>query len=290
MNLQTLIFQLLNGLVWGLILALIALGLTLIFGILSVINIAHAALYMLGAVLAWEIIQYTGSFWAAMVIAPLLVGLVSVAIERVVLRPISDNFVLSILATLGMLFITQDAVLATFGGDLQRISSPIGGTFPVFGLQYPYYRLFVAGVSIATMLVVWVFLNRTKYGLWIRAVKQDPELATAMGIPVSLVYMSTVALGGILAGLSGVLAGPIVAIEYQMGLKILALSFIIVVVGGFGSIMGSIVVAILIGCLDGVFTTFFPATEARIMTLVLVSLILLLRPDGIFRARREGVV
>lgn len=161
---------------------------------------------------------------------------------------------------------------------------------PVFGLQYPYYRLFVAGISIATMLAVWAFLNRTKYGLWIRAVKQDPELATAMGIPVSFVYMSTVALGGILAGLSGVLAGPIVAIEYQMGLKILALSFIIVVVGGFGSIMGSIVVAVLIGCLDGIFTTFFPASEARIMTLVLVSLILLLRPEGIFRARSEGAI
>jgi branched-chain amino acid transport system permease protein len=140
------------------------------------------------------------------------------------------------------------------------------------------------------MLVVWVFLNRTKYGLWIRAVKQDPQIATAMGIPVSIVYMSTVALGGILAGLSGVLAGPIVAIEYQMGLKILAYSFIIVVVGGFGSIMGSIVVAIVIGCLDGVFTTYFPASEARIMTLVLVSLILLLRPEGIFRARRETVI
>ena len=215
MNLQTLIFQLLNGLVWGLILALITLGLTLIFGILSIINIAHAALYMLGAVLAWEVIQYTGSFWAAMVIAPLLVGLVSVAIERVILRPISGNFVLSILATLGMLFIIQDTVLATFGGGLQRIANPIRGTMSIFGLHYPYYRLFVAGVSISTMLVVWVFLNRTKYGLWIRAVKQDPQIATAMGIPVSIVYMSTVALGGILAGLSGVLAGPIVAIEYQ---------------------------------------------------------------------------
>jgi branched-chain amino acid transport system permease protein len=245
---------------------------------------------MLGAVLAWEVIQYTGSFWAAMVIAPLLVGLVSVAIERVVLRPISGNFVLSILATLGMLFIIQDTVLATFGGGLQRIANPISGTMRIFGLHYPYYRLFVAGVSISTMLVVWVFLNRTKYGLWIRAVKQDPQIAIAMGIPVSIVYMSTVALGGILAGLSGVLAGPIVAIEYQMGLKILAYSFIIVVVGGFGSIMGSIVVAIIIGCLDGVFTTYFPASEARIMTLVLVSLILLLRPEGIFQARREAVI
>jgi branched-chain amino acid transport system permease protein len=289
MDLQTLIFQLLNGLIWGLILALITLGLTLIFGILNVVNIAHAALYMLGAVLAWEAIQYTGSFWAAIIIAPLLVGLVSVTIERIVLRPISGNFVLSIVATLGVLFIIQDTVLATFGGGLQRISSPIQGTISLLGLRYPYYRVFVAAVSIMTMLAVWLFLNRTKYGLWIRAVKQDPQIATAMGIPVSVVYMSTVALGGILAGLGGVLAGPIVAIEYQMGLKILAYSFIIVVVGGFGSIMGSIVVAILIGCMDGVFTTYFSASEARIMTLVLVSLILLLRPEGIFQASRRGL-
>jgi branched-chain amino acid transport system permease protein len=189
-----------------------------------------------------------------------------------------------------MLFIIQDGVLATFGGGLQRIATPIHGAVPVFGLYYPTYRLFVAGVSIATMLAVWLFLNRTKYGLWIRAVKQDPQIATAMGIPVSFVYMSTVALGGVLAGLSGVLAGPIVAIEYQMGLKILAYAFIIVVVGGFGSIMGSIVVAVLIGCLDGVFSVLFSASEARVVTLVLVSLILLIRPEGIFRPRQESVV
>lgn len=289
MMFEILVFQLMNGFVWGLILALIALGLTLIFGILTVINIAHAALYMLGAVIAWEIVQYTGSFWWALLIAPIAVGGISIAMERVVLRPIADNFILSILATLGMLFILQDSVLATFGGELQRLVPPIKGTFPVFRMQYPYYRLFVAGISVVTMLAVWAFLNRTKYGLWIRAVKQDPDIATAMGIPVSLVYMSTIALGGLLAGLSGVLAAPIVVIEYQMGLKILAFAFIIVVVGGFGSIMGSIVAAVLIGCLDGVFAAFFAASDARIMTLVLMSLILLWRPDGVFRKRREGV-
>src|SRR5690606_20211059 len=112
----------------------------------------------------------------------ILVGLVSVGIERVVLRPIRGDFILSILATLGMLFIIQDAVLATFGGGPQRIPSPINGVMPIFGLHYPYYRMFVAGVSIATMLLVWVFLNRTKYGLWIRAVKQDPQIASAMGV------------------------------------------------------------------------------------------------------------
>jgi branched-chain amino acid transport system permease protein len=289
MSAQTIIFQLMNGLVWGLILALITLGLTLIFGILSVINIAHAALYMLGAVIGWEIIQYTGSFWIALAVAPLLVGIVSIGIERVVLRPIADSFVLSILATLGLLFIIQDAVLMTFGGELQRIANPLRGTVSVFGLNYPIYRLFVAGISLVAMAAVWLFLNRTRYGLWIRAVKQDPQIATAMGIPVSLVYMATVALGGMLAGLSGVLAGPIVVVEYQMGLKILAYAFIIVVVGGFGSILGSIVVAILIGCLDGLFSALLGASEARIVTLVLVSALLLWRPDGIFRPRQEGL-
>jgi branched-chain amino acid transport system permease protein len=139
------------------------------------------------------------------------------------------------------------------------------------------------------MLAVWLFLNRTRYGLWIRAVKQDPQIAVAMGIPVSLVYMSTVGIGGILAGLGGVLAGPIVVVEYQMGLKILAYAFIIVVVGGFGSIPGSIAVAILISCLDGVFSAMFAASDARIMTLLLLSALLIWRPDGIFRSRREGV-
>lgn len=289
MPFEILIFQLLNGLVWGLILALIALGLTLIFGILTVINIAHAALYMLGAVIAWEVVHYTGSFWIALVIAPIAVGVISIAMERAVLRPISDNFVLSILATLGMLFILQDSVLATFGGELQRLAPPIHGAIPVFQLRYPNYRLFVAGISLATMFAVWAFLNRTKYGLWIRAVKQDPQIATAMGIPVSLVYMSTIGLGGLLAGLGGVLAAPIVVVEYQMGLKILATAFIIVVVGGFGSISGSVFAAVLIGCLNGVFATFLQASDARILTLVLMSLVLLRRPEGIFRRRREGI-
>lgn len=287
MTVELVIYQLMNGLIWGLILALIALGLSLIYGILNVINIAHAALYTLGAVVAWWIVRHTGNFWAALVLAPLFVAAVGVVMEVVVLRRIAGDFILSILATVGILMILQDSVLATFGGGLERIDTPIEGSFPVLGLRYPYYRLFVAGFSVIVILGFWIFLNRTRYGNWIRAVNQDSRMATAMGIPVPWVHLLTIALGGLFAGLGGVLAAPIVVIEYQMGLKILATTFIIVVVGGFGSIMGSVGAAILIGCLEGLLVAFLGSTEAKIATLLLMSLVVLWRPEGIFRRRLE---
>jgi len=289
MDLTTLVlFQVLNGLVWGLVIALIALGLALIFGIMEVINVAHGSLYMLGAVIAWYVLGATGSFAAAVLAAPIAVGVFAMAMERVVLRPIENEKVLTIIATTGVMLVLQHSVLATFGGGIQRIPSPTPGAVKVLGLHYPVYRFVVAGVSVATIALLWLFLTRTRYGLWLRSVRQDAKMATALGIPVGRVYMLAVGLGGVLAGLGGVLAAPIVVIQYQMGFDILATVFIVVVIGGFGSLFGAAAAAVLLGMLEGVITVFTTPTWARIVSLVVMGTILLARPEGIFRRRAIG--
>ena len=289
MDLTTLIlFQVLNGLVWGLVIALIALGLALIFGIMEVINVAHGSLYMLGAVIAWYVLGATESFAVAVLAAPIAVGVFAMAMERVVLRPIENEKVLTIIATTGVMLVLQHSVLATFGGGIQRIPSPTPGAVKVLGLHYPVYRFVVAGVSVATIALLWLFLTRTRYGLWLRSVRQDAKMATALGIPVGRVYMLAVGLGGVLAGLGGVLAAPIVVIQYQMGFDILATVFIVVVIGGFGSLFGTAATAVLLGMLEGVITVFTTPTWARIVSLVVMGTILLARPEGIFRRRAIG--
>jgi branched-chain amino acid transport system permease protein len=289
MDLPTLVlFQLLNGLVWGLVIALIALGLALIFGIMEVINVAHGSLYMLGAVLAWYVLGATGSFALAVLAAPVAVGALSMAMERVVLRPIENEKVLTIIATTGVMLVLQHSVLATFGGAVQRIASPTPGAVRILGLHYPVYRLVVAGASLAAIGLLWVFLTRTRYGLWLRSVRQDARMATALGIPVGRVYMLAMGLGGALAGLGGVLAAPIVVIQYQMGFDILATVFIVVVIGGFGSLFGAAFTAVLLGMLEGVIAVFTTPTWGRIVSLVIMGAILLARPEGIFRPRALG--
>lgn len=281
-----LLFQVLNGLVWGLVIALIALGLALIFGILEVINVAHGSLYMLGAVVGWYVLETTGSFWVALVAAPVAVGVLSMGIERVVLRPVESEKVLTIIATTGVLLILQHSVLATFGGGVQRIPSPVPGAVDVFGIRYPVYRLLVAAFSLCAIALLWLFLTRTRAGLWLRAVRQDARMATALGIPIARMYMLAVGVGGFLAALGGVLAAPIVVIQYQMGFDILATTFIVVVIGGFGSLFGAAAVAVLLGVLEGVTSVFTTPTWARIVSLVVMGSILLARPDGIFRRRQ----
>jgi branched-chain amino acid transport system permease protein len=279
-----LLFQVVNGVVWGLVIALIALGLALIFGILEVINVAHGSLYMLGAVLGWYVLETTGSFWVALAVAPVAVGVLSMAMERVILRPVENEKILTIIATTGILLILQHSVLATFGGGVQRIPNPVPGAVSLLGIRYPTYRLLVAAFSLCTIGLLWLFLTRTRWGLWLRAVRQDARMATALGIRISRVYMLAVGLGGFLAALGGVLAAPIVVIQYQMGFDILATTFIVVVIGGFGSLFGAAAVAVLLGVLEGVTSVFTTPTWARIVSLLVMSAILLARPEGIFRA------
>jgi branched-chain amino acid transport system permease protein len=272
----------LNGIVWGLIMALIALGLNMIFGLLHIINMAHGALYMLGAVVAWYLIEVTGSFWAALIIAPLCVGFVGLIIEKGLIRTIEDKPITTIICTFGIMLAIQHLVLILFGGSPRRISPPVTYRFPIFDLQYPLIRILIALISIATMIGLWIFLKKTKYGLWMRAVVQDREMAVGLGIPVSKVYMWTFVLGSALAAFSGILAAPIVSVEFMMGREVLIMAFIIVIVGGMGNLEGSVIAAIMISLIQGIGALFVAPSIATVFALAFMILVLLIRPQGLF--------
>jgi len=272
----------LNGIIWGMIMALIALGLNMIFGLLHIINMAHGVLYMLGAVVAWYFIDLTGNFWIALILAPVVVGAIGMAIERGLLRTIEDQPIITIICTFGIMLAVQHLVFMTFGGTPRRINIPIEGRFQLFELQYPLMRVVIAAISIGVMIALWFFLNKTKYGLWMRAVVQDREMAVALGIPVNQVYMWTFALGSALAAFSGVLAAPIVYVDFMMGREILIMAFIIVIVGGMGNLEGSVLAAMIISLIQGVGSLFVPPAMATVFSLAFMIIVLLFRPQGLF--------
>ena len=276
-----------NGLVWGLIVALIALGLSIIFGLLDVINVAHGDFFMVGAVLAWSMIQYVDNFWLAFFIVPIVGLLLGAALERIVMRPIVNSASLSIVAAFGLSLIIQESVRATFGATPKRILDPIGITIPILDVHYELYRLLAAGISVVAIAVFFLFLHKTKFGTWMRAVRQDREMAIAMGVPSNLVFMATFGLGTAMAMLGGVVAAPITSVEFRLGLDVLPLCFIAVIIGGLGNLPGTVAAAVLLCFSEGVITSFTEPTTARIISLVIMSIVLLLRPQGIF-ARSHG--
>jgi branched-chain amino acid transport system permease protein len=279
------VLHLLNGLVWGLILALMALGLNLIYGVLRIINVAHGALYMLGAVLGWSLTQI-GNFWLALALAPILVGLLGLLIERTVLRPVEARPVMTIIATFGLLLLIQHAVLFIFGGAPRPLPEPLHLNVSIMGFHYPGYRLFVASAALLALGGLWLLLHRTRLGLWLRAVAQSRELALSLGIPVPSVYLAVVGLGAALAALAGVLTAPIVSVSYQMGDEVLVAAFIVVVVGGLGSLEGSIIAALSLGLLEGLLALAASPLIAKVLALVAMGSILIIRPQGLFG--REG--
>jgi len=269
-----------NAISWGLTLALIALGLNLIFGLLNIVNISHGSLYMLGAFLGWYTIDLTGSFLLALLIAPLAVGLVGVAMERIALRPVEDDVSITVIATFGLAIALQYAVVLVFGPGTRTVDKPVSGVVK-FGVTFSRYRLVIAGVSLLIMAALYLFLTRTRYGMWMRGVRQDREVAAAMGVPTSWVYMLTFGLGAYFAAFAGVLLAPIVSVDYLMGMEILAIAFVVVMVGGLGSLAGVLIVSILFSLLENFGALFVPTMQARILALILLVSILVVRPEGI---------
>jgi branched-chain amino acid transport system permease protein len=273
---------LLNGLTWGLAVVLVALGLNLIFGLLEVVNMSHGALYMLGAVTAWFVVTATGSFLLALVVAPLAVGALGVVVERGVLRPVEDDLTTSLIATFGLMLVFEHVALLTFGPGTRPVAAPIQATVSVAGVSYPAYRLVLAGVSLLLVGLLYLFLRYTRHGLWMRGVRQDRETAAAMGVPTSRVYMLTFGLGAALAALAGVLLVPIVSANHLMGLDVLAVAFIVVIVGGLGSMRGVLVAGLGYALLENLASVAIPPVEARVLTLVVLVGFVLLRPEGLF--------
>ena len=282
-----LFLALLEGTVTAFVLAVTALGLSLVFGVMRIINIAHGEFFMLGAVLAWWFASLFGGmplagFVVAMIAAPLIVGGIAVAADWLILRRIDYHPESTIVATIGLLYIIQQLVLTFYGPDARPVSPPIyfRVDFPWFG--YSGYKLIVAGVSALLLASVWLVMSRTKFGLYMRATQQDREMAQAFGVPVRRVYAAVFALGAMLAATAGVLVVPIQQAHYLMGLDPLLLSFIVVIVGGLGSLVGTVVAAFVVGISDGVISVFFSPTLAKILATLLVALVLVFRPGGLF--------
>jgi branched-chain amino acid transport system permease protein len=279
------IIQTINGIVTGMILALIASGLTLIFGIMDVVNFAHGELFMLGAYVGVIIISTTGSFWLALVGAAFIVALLGAAMQIVALRPLIGRDPLNtILATFGISLVLQNYALWAFGPVARRIGEPITGQFTLFYLQYPWYRLLIAALSAAIIGGFWLYLKHGRFGVWIRATAQDRVMAQAMGIPVPLVYTGVFAIGAAMAAASGVLFAPMVGVNHTMGLDWVLKAFIVVVVGGMGNFGGSIAAAIFISLVEAYSTIWLDPSRAVIVSFVVLILTLLFRPTGLFVA------
>jgi branched-chain amino acid transport system permease protein len=279
----------LEGLVMAAVLALMALGLSLVFGVMRVVNVAHGEFFMLGAVLAWYFSTLaTGhpaiGFLLALVLSPLVVGAIAFAAERLVLRRIHYNPEATIVATIGLLYVLQQAALTFYGPDANPVVPPFNYRvlLPWFG--YSGYKLAVIGASVVLIALTWLVLTHTKVGLVMRATQYDRETAQAFGIPVDRVYAGVFALGAVLAAVAAVLIVPIQQAHYLMGTDPLLLSFIVVIIGGLGSLRGTVVAALLIGVSDGVISVFFSPTLAKMLATLLVAMVLVFRPQGLFGA------
>jgi branched-subunit amino acid ABC-type transport system permease component len=277
------IIQSVNGIVAGMILALVASGLTLIFGIMDVVNFAHGELFMLGAYIGVLIVAATGSFWLGLVGAALIVAVLGAVLQIVTLRPLIGRDPLNtILATFGISLVLQNYALWQFGPTARRIPEPMSSYFTLFYLQYPWYRIVIAALSAAIIGGFWLFLKYGKFGIWIRATAQDRVMAQAMGIPVPLVYTGVFAIGAAMAAASGVLFAPLVGVNHTMGLDWVLKAFIVVVVGGMGNLGGSIAAAIFVSLLESYATIWVDPSQAVIVSFVVLILTLLFRPTGLF--------
>jgi branched-chain amino acid transport system permease protein len=281
--LDQLLIQTVNGIVTGMILALVASGLTLIFGIMDVVNFAHGELFMLGAYAGVLIMAVTGNFWLALVGASLLIALFGAALYLVTLRPlIGRDPLTTILATFGISLVLQNYALWQFGPVARKIQEPFTGQFTLFYLQYPYYRLVIAGLAAGIIAALYLFLKYGTYGIWIRATTQDRVMAEAMGIPVPWVLTGVFAIGSAMAAASGVLFAPAVGVNYAMGVDWVLKAFIVVVVGGMGNLGGSILAAIFISLLEAYASLWVSPAQAVIVSFVVLILTLLFRPTGLF--------
>jgi branched-chain amino acid transport system permease protein len=283
-TLAALAAQLFTGLVLGGILVLLAIGLSLIFGLMTVVNFAHGSLYMLGAYVGFFVLGYTKSFWAALVIAPLVVGIFGLVIERLLIRPLygrgPDD---PLLLTFGLSLVLVEAVKLVAGKLGLTLDPPaaLAGAVDLGFMKFPAYRIFVLLVTVVVLVALWLFLEKTNVGLVVRAGSRDALMVRALGIDLGRVWFLVFGLGIAMAGLAGILAGPLRGVYAEMGVEIIIEAFVVVVVGGMGSLPGAIVAGLLIGEVISL-TTFFAPKLAEIVVFMVMAVVLLARPSGLF--------
>jgi branched-chain amino acid transport system permease protein len=276
--------QVFTGLVLGMIFVLLAIGLSLIFGLLTVVNFAHGSLYMLGAYFGVFVFGVTKNFWLSLIIAPLMVGTVGLLIERFLIRRLygrsPDD---PLLLTFGLSLIIVEGVRIIWGKIGLTIDPPkaLGAAVNLGFMNFPAYRLFVIAVTVAVLVAIWLFLERTNVGLIIRAGSRDPLMVRALGIDLSRIWLLVFGIGTGLAGLAGILAGPMRGVYAEMGVNMVIESFVVIVVGGMGSLVGAVVAGLLMGQVVGL-TTYFAPALAEIMVFIAMAVVLLVRPSGLF--------
>jgi branched-chain amino acid transport system permease protein len=284
---------------------LLATGLTLVFGIMDMINLAHGSLYMIGAYLMATLAQATGSFWAALPLALIATALVGAVLEVVLLRRLYErDHLTQVLATFAVILIANEAVRIIWGAQSLMLNAPAALTGPVQlpgGVQYASYRLAIIGVGVAVAICLYVLVTKTKIGMLVRAGASNREMALAMGVNIHSLFTAVFALGAALCALAGAMLGPILAVQVGMGENILILAFVVIVIGGIGSIRGAFVGALLVGAVDTMGRALLPIAFARmfspqvasnlgpslssILIYVLMAAVLFFRPQGLFPAR-----
>jgi branched-chain amino acid transport system permease protein len=276
--------QALHGVVSGMLLFLVASGLTLVFGMLGILNIAHAGFYMLGAYLAYTTVHQTGNFWLSLLLAPLVVGLLGAGVERWLLRRThAFGHAYELLLTFGLFFMTGEAVRWIWGSNPLQVPVPAGltGSIPLLGSQYPLYRLFILGVSALICGGMAIALLRTRIGIIIRSAVSDAEMVGALGINTPLVSLGVFSAGSALAAVAGVIAAPFLQADPSMGAVILVDLFVVIVIGGFGSLLGALLASLMIGELQSFGILWFPEF-ALVFQFLLMAVVLIVRPQGLF--------
>lgn len=285
MDLSLVLANLLYGVTIGSALILVASGLSLTFGVMGVLNFAHGGLCMLGAYFGYTLVQVTGNFWLALMIAPLFVAGVGILMEAFAIRPLYGlNPLYQLLLTVGLSMIIANAVLLTWGGDQRSILLPsyFKGYVHFFGLDYPRFRLFVLLFSASLALVLWITLKRTKWGMVIRAGMHDLETVNAFGINIYRVFTAVFAIGAALAALAGVIIGAMRALNPEMDFELLTSALLVIVIGGMGSFRGAVVGSLLLGITDAFGAQFFTGI-AKFTVWALMVLVLLFRPEGLLK-------
>ena len=282
---QQLYGQLLIGLINGSFYALLSLGLAVIFGMLNVVNFAHGAFYMVGAFVAYFLLQYGGiNYWLALILAPLIVGLMGAAVERLLIRRLAGlDHLYSLLLTFGLALAMQGLFQYYFGSSGKPYPAPreLAGAYNVGFMFLPKYRAWVILASLVVCLATWFAIEKTRIGAYLRAATENPTMVRAFGVNVPLMITATYGFGVALAAFAGVLAAPIYQVRPGMGADIIAVVFAVVVIGGMGSILGSILTGFALGVIEGLTKVFYPEISNTVV-FVIMAVVLIIRPSGLF--------
>ena len=280
--------QILHGLVWGIVIAFIALGLTIVFGLMDIVNFAHGELYMLGAFFGYSLLFLVHNFWIALVLAMIVLGLMGILIEVIMFRPLyGRDPIFHLLLTFGIGMIFREGARLLWGGETKRVDVPIAGAVDILGVTYPIYRLMILGIGILILIIIWFALNKTETGAIMRGASQDREMSSALGINVTRVYTLTFATGAALAALAGVLMAPIYFVYPTMGIDAILRAFIVVIVGGMGSLTGAVVASLLIGEVESLASLWISPTWAETLVFVALIITMIVKPTGLFgKAKR----